>query len=203
VAAITTANLYNQFSGHVITFVRKLTRVNYFNCIGTSLPLHSHFYSRTAKFKYMVANLNAVYPTLHGGSTWASYSRHNPQFIASYPASCRLISSYWRAGESLVMRLNHTPIATIKEAWHGWHQDGRSTIHDSYLHTPSISADTKILPKNAFRNTHLHIHTTGKRLKTYAFRLLKEWSTSLGISWCTEILQPETACMFPHSDLRF
>jgi len=59
----------------------------------------------------MVANLYAVYPTLHGGPTWASYSRHNPQFIDSYPASCRLISSYRRAGKSLGTR--HAPIATM------------------------------------------------------------------------------------------
>ena len=33
-----------------------------------------------------------------------------------------------------------------------------------------------------------------KECQTCAFRQPKEWSTSLDIIWCTETLQPETAC---------
>ena len=86
----------------------------------------------------MVANLYAVYPTLHGGSTWASYSRHNPQFIASYPASCRLISSYQRAG-NCILQLQHVPQPNTKEAWHGRHRDGCGTciLYSGHLVWPA------------------------------------------------------------------
>ena len=67
----------------------------------TSTPsaLHSHCtltstlalqkFNHISYMHNMVANLYAVYSTLHGGSTWASYSRPNPQFIALYLASWR------------------------------------------------------------------------------------------------------------------